>query len=216
MFSNSLNSNIQKWSHYIKGEVKRQDYLERALYWVSQANGTTIDGYMSKHRHDSNINELQSYFDAVIEWVSGLFDMTEKMKGLDWGRLYEVYHAKPYNKAALNHRVKELLEDDFVRNPKNIYEYLLGGEQHPELLDVRLFDDRIKKAAYKIQTDLAISSGISNCPLCALGNNNNRTRIYSLAEMDADHVTAWSKGGSTTIDNCQMLCKTHNRAKGNK
>jgi 5-methylcytosine-specific restriction endonuclease McrA len=34
--------------------------------------------------------------------------------------------------------------------------------------------------------------------------------------MDADHVTAWSKGGATAISNCQMLCKTHNRAKGNK
>ena len=40
--------------------------------------------------------------------------------------------------------------------------------------------------------------------------------IWKLEEMDADHVTAWSKGGETTIDNCQMLCKTHNRAKGNR
>ena len=37
-----------------------------------------------------------------------------------------------------------------------------------------------------------------------------------LSEMDADHITAWSKGGATDIKNCQMLCKTHNRAKGNK
>lgn len=36
------------------------------------------------------------------------------------------------------------------------------------------------------------------------------------AEMDADHVTAWSKGGMTDASNCQMLCKTHNRAKGNR
>jgi 5-methylcytosine-specific restriction endonuclease McrA len=34
--------------------------------------------------------------------------------------------------------------------------------------------------------------------------------------MDAAHVSAWSKGGATTIDNFEMLCKTHNRAKGNK
>ena len=34
-------------------------------------------------------------------------------------------------------------------------------------------------------------------------------------EMDADHVTPWSKGGATDIKNCQMLCRTHNRAKGN-
>lgn len=216
VFSNSLNANIQKWSHYIKGEVNRQDYLERALEWISSAKGMTIEGYMSQHRHDTNINELQSYFDAVISWVSGLFDMTDKMKGLEWGRLYETYHSKPYNKVSLNQKAIELLNDEYVRNPKNVYEYLLGDEQHPELLDVRLFDDRTKKAAYNRQTEKAKSQGISNCPLCASGTNNNRTRIYTLAEMDADYVTAWSNGGETRLENCEMLCKTHNRTKGNK
>lgn len=216
IFSNSNNSNIQKWSHYVKGDLKRQEYLEKALEWLSSKQGLTIDGYMSNHRFDTNINELKSYFDAVIGWVSGLFDMTDKMKGLEWGRLYEEFHSKPYNKAELNKRVKELLADEYVRNAKNIYEYLLGGEEHPELLDVRLFDDRTKRAAYGRQTEKAEAEGISNCPVCASGTNNNRTKIYSLAEMDADHVTAWSRGGATTLDNCEMLCKTHNRAKGNR
>ena len=35
-------------------------------------------------------------------------------------------------------------------------------------------------------------------------------------EMDADHVEAWSQGGATTEENCQLLCLTHNRAKGNR
>lgn len=43
-----------------------------------------------------------------------------------------------------------------------------------------------------------------------------KTRIYKNDEMDADHVTAWSKGGETDIKNCEMLCKPHNRSKGNK
>ncbi|MDK8474593.1 MULTISPECIES: HNH endonuclease signature motif containing protein [Corynebacterium] len=34
------------------------------------------------------------------------------------------------------------------------------------------------------------------------------------SEMDADHVTAWSKGDATE-SNCELLCKSHNRAKGN-
>nr|WP_275439587.1 HNH endonuclease [Dermacoccus nishinomiyaensis] len=34
--------------------------------------------------------------------------------------------------------------------------------------------------------------------------------------MDADHVTAWSKGGETTLNNCEMLCIPHNRSKGNR
>ena len=34
-FSNSQNANVQKWSAYITGDIKRQAYLERALDWVS-------------------------------------------------------------------------------------------------------------------------------------------------------------------------------------
>ena len=45
---------------------------------------------------------------------------------------------------------------------------------------------------------------------------STRRQENKSSEMDADHVTAWSNGGSTDINNCQMLCKTHNRGKGNK
>lgn len=216
VFSNSQNSNIQKWSHYIKGDVKRQDYLERALEWISSAQGLTIEGYMSRHRHDTSIAEMESYFNSVIGWVSGLFEMTDNMVGLEWGRLYEEYHTKPFDRAALNSRAKELLADSSIGKRANIYEYLLGGEEHPELLQIRIFEDSTKKIAYQRQTEKAKSEGVSNCPLCAVGNNSNKTRIYKLSEMDADHVTAWSRGGETTLENCEMLCKTHNRAKGNK
>jgi len=44
----------------------------------------------------------------------------------------------------------------------------------------------------------------------------NKEKIWSLSDMDADHVAAWSKDGATSAKNCQMLCKTHNRAKGNR
>ncbi|MBQ4474836.1 MAG: HNH endonuclease [Bacteroidales bacterium] len=84
------------------------------------------------------------------------------------------------------------------------------------MLDVRVFDEATKKAVYARQTQEANAENKSNCPLCALGSDNNKLRIWKLAEMDADHVTAWSNGGATDINNCQMLCKTHNRAKGNK
>lgn len=81
---------------------------------------------------------------------------------------------------------------------------------------MRLFDDRTKLAAYEQQTQKAKADGGSNCPLCAIGTDANKTRIYKQDEMDADHVTAWSKGGESTLANCTMLCVTHNRAKGNR
>lgn len=95
-------------------------------------------------------------------------------------------------------------------------EYLLGGEQDKRLLGIRMFDEKTKKEAYKKQTEKSKTDGVSNCPLCAVGENANKNKIWSPKEMEADHVTAWSKGGLTGIENCEMLCITHNRSKGNK
>lgn len=217
VFSNSQNAEVQKWSHYIKGDVKRQDYLAKALEWVCNGKQMDIDAYMSLHRHDCSIGELESYFRSVIDWVTATFTMVERdMCGLEWGRLYETYHTTPYSIDHITERVKELQADESVRSPRNIYEYVLGGETDKKLLDIRIFEESTKRAAYKRQTENAEKRGISNCPLCALGNNANKTRIYKLSEMDADHVTAWSRGGATNIENCEMLCKTHNRSKGNR
>lgn len=216
VFSNSQNAQVQKWKTYIRGDVKRQAILHTALQWVAKGEDK-IEDYMAKHRYDTNINELQNYFDSVLDWVSGLFDTTEKeMCGLNWGDLYEHYHQQPYDHTRLNSRVQELYGDACVKNRKGIFEYLLGGEQDTKLLEIRLFEESTKRAVYKKQTDEAQAAGVSNCPLCAIGHGNLRTRIYELKEMEADHVTAWSKGGASTAENCQMLCKSHNAAKGNK
>jgi len=213
-FSNSTNANIQKWSAYISGSVNRQEYLECALDWVSKGN---IGEYMSNHRTLSNIKEVKTYFNSVIDWVSGVFTNVEnEMRGIEWGRLYENYHKKAYDPKKVSSQLKKLYSDSYVKNRKGIFEYILGGSKDTKLLDVRVFDEATKKSVYAKQTETAEKKGKSNCPLCALGNDNNKTKIWKLPEMDADHVTAWSKGGATDIKNCQMLCKTHNRAKGNR
>lgn len=121
-----------------------------------------------------------------------------------------------YSKAQIAERVSALMEDSQVQNKRGVIEYVLGGESNKTLLNIRVFDEKTKKQVYARQTEAAKEKDISNCPLCALGSDNNSKRIYKLSEMDADHVTAWSKGGATDESNCQMLCKTHNRAKGNK
>ncbi len=213
-FSNSQNANIQKWGAYISGSVNRQDYLKAALDWVS---GGSIDNYMSNHRKDADISELKKHFTSVIDWVSSVFiDLTSDMCGLEWGRLYDAYHKIAYNPSKVSEKVRELYDDPFIKNHKGIFEYILGGEKDTKLLDVRIFDEAVKRRVYNRQTAEAKEKGISNCPLCAVGHEANKNKIYALNEMDADHVSAWSKGGATTEENCQMLCKTHNRAKGNK
>jgi hypothetical protein len=213
-FSNSNNSLAQKWGAYIAGDIKRQAYLECALNWVSHG---AIDLYMSKHRHDYDINDLKTHFNTVIDWISSVFNDVEiEMRGLEWGRMYETYHMQSYDPARVSKRVHELLGDYAVKGRRGVFEYILGGEQDKKLLEIRIFDEPTKKAVYAKQTALAQKSNESNCPYCVIEAKANQDKIWNLSEMDADHVTAWSKGGATSIVNCQMLCKTHNRAKGNR
>lgn len=217
-WSNSQNANTTKWSFYISGSANKQDFLEAALDWVS--NGQ-IDQYMSKHRHDTDINEISNYFDSVINWVSTYFKETYGcMKGLNWGKLYREFHDKRMNIGKLNARIDALMKDPSVTDNKGVYEFALreaNGETSYKLLNIRFFSKTTAQRVYNRQTKEAERKHKSNCPLCALSSNKIlKEKIYNLEEMEADHVTAWSQGGSTDESNCQMLCKTHNRAKGNR
>ncbi|MBR1850984.1 MAG: DUF262 domain-containing protein [Bacteroidales bacterium] len=214
VFSNSRNANVQKWSAYVRGSVKRQDFLHTALDWVSHGQ---VEEYMQAHRHDTQISELQVHFEDVIAWVESLFaDRYNEMCGLPWGRYYDEYHTQPYDHKAMTDWAATLMDDPCVKNRKGVFEYLLGGATDTRLLDVRVFDEATKQRVYRRQTEAARQAGVSNCPLCAMGHEAHRTKIYKESEMEADHVAAWSRGGQTSEENCQMLCRTHNRAKGNR
>ena len=214
VFSNTQNSKMQMWQAYVSGAANRQDFLATALAWVSRGKS---EEYMRDHRFSSDITELVNYFNSVIDWVRIVFPLVEnEMRGLPWGELYEKYHTQPYNPAHMIQRVAELYADPYVKNRRGVFEFLLGGENDTKLLDIRIFDEATKRTVYACQTEQAKAAGKSNCPFCAIGHDTNANKIWKLNEMDADHVTAWSKGGATDISNCQMLCKHHNRAKGNR
>lgn len=214
VFSNTRNSNMKRWQTYVSGDPKRQEILETALDWVSDGH---IETYMAEHRNDTDIKELKGYFDTVIGWVDSIFDYTgSEMRGREWGRLYKKYHKTAYSKSKVTQRVNALMDDLQITDKKGIFEYILGGETDTRLLNIRVFDAKTKKAVYHKQTDEAKLAGKSNCPYCVFENKANAKRIWKESEMDADHVTAWSNGGATDISNCQMLCKTHNRMKGNR
>lgn len=217
-YSNSNNANMQKWSSYIKGDPKRQEVLAVALEWVSDSQDINVDAYLANHRHDVDIAGLKTYFTSVVDWVGSVFTRPpdRDMRGLPWGRLYEEYHSQSYDASKIDAGVNKFRGDSAVDNNRGIYEYLLSGKSDTKLLGIRLFDEKMKRIAHQQQTDKAKAANVSNCPLCALGTDANKTRIYKQSEMDADHVTAWSKGGATDLANLTMLCTTHNRAKGNR
>lgn len=216
VFSNSHDSNIQKWTSYVRGDVRRQEILNVALKWVCKSSDNkNVEKYMSQHRDNADISELQNYFTSVIDWVSSVFiDVKPFMKGLPWGDYYEKYHKNAYNPQEVSTKLQELAIDDCVKD-SGICEYILGGCKDTKLLHIRIFQEPVKKKKYQEQTKLAKSKGTSNCPYCASSEGSNKTKIWDYKDMEADHVTAWSKGGATDISNCEMLCKPHNRDKGN-
>ena len=216
-FSDPANPELPRWSKFIRGKVRRQDYLESALGWLCSARGISIDRYMSLHRHDREIAELKDHFNAVIDWAERVFITVRKeMRGLKWGRLYETYRDRCYDPPELEREIGWLLADPRVTDRRGVFEYALGGYVEKRLLRIRVFDPIITRYVYREQTRAAKRAGVSNCPVCAAKSDADSARIWDLDEMDADHVSVWSKCELPSLENCQVLCKLHNRAKGNR
>lgn len=190
---------------YMRGEVNRQDYLETVLFWVSARDNIEIEKYMSIHQHDMHATPLWQYFQTVIMWVQTIFPKYRKeMKGLQWGLLFNKYGNKVLNPQELENQIVALMQDDDVTKHSGIYEYLLSGNE--KFLNIRAFTDNEKRKVYERQNGI--------CPHC-VNEHREKTR-YELEEMEADHITPWCEGGKTHVDNCQMLCKEHNRRKSSR
>ena len=183
---------------YLSGLPLRQDYLETVLKWISDRDKIDIREYMRIHQKKTNATEEWLYFQSVINWVKTLFPCYAKeMKGINWGHLYNKYINNNYDPSYLEKRTVELFKDFDVTNHKGIFEYLLSGETDEKLLSIRRFDDRMRRYAFELQEH--------KCKKCG--------KICEIEQMEADHITPWSKGGKTEVENCQMLCLKCNRRK---
>ncbi|ECH6755935.1 TPA: HNH endonuclease family protein [Salmonella enterica] len=195
-FSKSQCAAYQLAEKYVSGSPIRQEYLEKALQWISRGD---IEKYMSVHQHDPNALELWRYFQDVITWTRETFtEYRKEMKSVEWGVLYNEFKDKLLDARKLESEIAELMQDEDVTKKSGIYSYVLTRKE--KFLSIRAFTDKQKREAYERQKGI--------CPRC--GNH------YLLNEMEADHITPWSEGGKTTAENCQMLCKMDNRAKSAK
>ena len=183
---------------YMTGSAIRQDYLETAIRWF--ANGD-VEGYMAAHQNDPSALALWVYFQNVITWTKSLFPKHRKeMKSPEWGFLYNEFKGNSYDPTALENEIQKLMSDDDVQKKSGIYEYLLSGKTRERVLNIRAFTDTQKRTAYERQGGF--------CKKCG--------RHFDFEQMEGDHITPWSEGGPTSLDNLQMLCKTCNRKKGAK
>jgi len=193
IFSRSSGAAYGLAEKYVTGEWNRQAVLETAIRWISKND---ITGYMSAHQHDPNANELWAYFRSVIYWVQDTFPKYRTlMKGIDWAALYDEYHGNTYDTQQLEARIQALLMDDDVTAKKGVYAYVLTGDERA--LSIRAFTPAQKQAAYERQGSV--------CVKCR--------KHFDIEDMEGDHIIAWSRGGHTTPDNCQMLCRRCNATK---
>lgn len=195
--------------HYVKGDPNRQELLEKALIWIADAQGTSIDEYMAQHKSDDDANELWQYWQKVMDWIRMTFPTVYKqMNGLDWGTLYNKYHANDYNSSKIDKDIARLIADDEVVKKKGIWQYELAVNSNEagatKYLNLRSFPTNMMQKKLKEQG--------GHCPMCVEEGND---KVYKLSEMEGDHITPWSEGGRTEYDNLQMLCKRHNRLKSN-
>lgn len=117
------------------------------------------------------------------------------MKGVDWGSLYNDFKDADLDADEIEQETARLIRDDDVQRQAGIYPYILTREE--KHLNIRAFSDSMKQKVYEEQSSI--------CVRCA--------DKFTIKEMEADHITPWSKGGKTSEDNCQMLCKRCNREK---
>lgn len=195
-----LNHNVQHikfGNDYLDGSPIRQDYLEKAIKWISNNN---IEDYMSKHQHDSDCLELWTYFKNIITWIKTKFPKYQSkiMKGLEWGFLYNAHKNDKIDEKEFQNKIDKLLLDDEIQNKKGIIPYLLTKQE--KHLNIRSFTDKQKLEVFTSQNGI--------CKICK--------EKFKIDNMEADHITPWCEGGKTIIDNCQMLCKSCNRRKSNK
>ena len=190
----------------VNGTPIRQDFLKKALEWMAEhetreGKRQTVVGYMAKHQHDPNANNLWTYFQNVLNWAITNFDMKrfkKIMKGLDWALLYDKFHDRTLDTADLAKRISSLMRDSEIQRQQGIIPYVLTGDEH--YLDLRAFPEDIKLAVWEKQSHI--------CPLCG--------KEFDYEFMEGDHITPWCDGGRTVIENCQMLCKECNRRKSGK
>lgn len=202
-FSRSNGPAYQLAKKYLTGSPIRQDYLETVLKWISEEK---IDSYMAEHQNDANAYELRHYFERVVEWIEICFGMNyrDEMKGVPWGVLYNTYHDRGYSASDLELEVVRLMADEDVTNKKGIYQFIFTRNE--KFLNIRTFTPTQKREAYERQ------GGV--CPYCEQEEKDKT--VYELNEMEADHITPWHRGGKTKPENCQMLCKHHNRIKSGR
>jgi hypothetical protein len=189
----------------MKGAPNRQEVLETVLHWYGDSKGKegkkedVVSSIMGDCKAFEDSEGLWEYFKDVMNWVKATFPKYRKeMNGLQWGLLYNQYKHCELDPIEIEGSISALMADEEVTKKSGVYEFVLSGDT--KHLSLRAFSDNQKREVFEKQKGV--------CPICE--------GTFALEAMQGDHIVPWSKGGKSTTDNLQMLCRKCNLGKSNK
>ena len=176
--------------------MKASNYF-KLMYKFNPDIGLNVNGFQFE-----DLNDLIEYFESMVDWVKRNFKYRSMMEKCDWGHLYNLYHDIELKQAETEIYISQLCQNaknDGITNPIGIYDFLFDGDVS-HLSDRAFSSKEMKMAKWDMQGH--------KCAICR--------QDYPLEDLVADHILPWSKGGTTTEDNLQMLCPICNGQKTNK
>ncbi|MBC6428669.1 MAG: DUF262 domain-containing protein [Cellvibrionales bacterium] len=202
------------------GERLTKQELRNAVYhgpWVSNAKryfsrpGCAAYKIASKYLSGDLIR--QDYLETAIGWINN-------------GDIENYMSKHQHNKSAValwNHFQSviawvEATFPNYRRQMKGLKWGELYATHHKRDLDPAALESEIKRLL--MDDEVQKKSGVWAYVLDGDERQNGicaeTGEHYPIEEMEADHITPWSKGGKTIVENCQMLHKDCNRRKSNK
>lgn len=119
------------------------------------------------------------------------------------------YSAKPYEKRYETWR--KALESfiEYINSNKDEIQEAKGNEQDKkksDTIEIATKHKTKRNISLRLKVQVLMRDG-NKCKLCGI--------TVTGKDMHFDHITPWSKGGETVLENLQVLCAPHNLAKGN-
>lgn len=177
---------------------------------------TDTRDYFSHNKNVSFTNGLKKQIEKLVSDTNQIFGQY----GNDLYILAKIVLENSNNPTTISswklnaNKIVELLQEynsngelSVAPSKESFYKEILGCYNITGLDSKRFFTRDEKKILFeKLQKGL--SKGKRICPDC--------NKEFSFDELEIDHIKAWSKGGTTTLNNAQLLCKPCNIKKSNK
>ena len=150
---------------------------------------------------DFSLNKILNIFNDLLHAIKDL--SVERALAI---AKYLVFNNYDADAVTLYYRQSMRKQNDIsswaIETHKTFIDAFINGLQ---LDPQRMFTKDIKDQLY------------AKSPRCAhIDDNGNRCSESNYSKLEVDHIIPWSLGGTTTLDNAQLLCKAHNAGKGNR